>query len=477
MRAERDFAMHSNGMKTSGMAHLDACHPTSLPRLSVVPGRDNRVPRVARLALLLAYGSLAIVLALTDGAVGLFVAVLAAPVAGAIWAADAELSRLIDDLRFWALVTYASFLGLGALAHFRTHLTDELTPAVVTVSLLGMLGLQSGAYALPALTPRVWPRFGLAPLPHVLISVLTVGLLSGAWLADMVGGLTALLWAPYIQWWVLDSSWGLVALTGTKLLIIAGALSWVLRRHSSGAFASVLCSISLSAAVAFCIVYKSRGNIVYLILAGLVAYRDRVRGIAKRLKRLVALAMGLSLVFAFTLYRERPSDIIDSETDQSRAASEVMKGGDTFATLLSVTQAVPECFPYEWGGTLVAPLVAPVPRAWWAGKPSAYGNVLARRFWGNDVKTSVAPSLPGEFYANFGLWGVFPSMLVVGWVLCSLQGWYRCWEHLPAAKAIQVMFLPNVVGLIRGDFFNAIAPVIFIYLPLSVLFVSRRPRK
>ena len=182
-------------------------------------------------------------------------------------------------------------------------------------------------------------------------------------------------------------------------------------------------------------------------------------------------------VFAFTLYRERPSDIIDSETDQSRAASEVMKGGDTFATLLSVTQAVPECFPYEWGGTLVAPLVAPVPRAWWAGKPSAYGNVLARRFWGNDVKTSVAPSLPGEFYANFGLWGVFPSMLVVGWVLRSLQGWYRCWEHLPAAKAIQVMFLPNVVGLIRGDFFNAIAPVIFIYLPLSVLFVSRRPRK
>jgi hypothetical protein len=136
--------------------------------------------------------------------------------------------------------------------------------------------------------------------------------------------------------------------------------------------------------------------------------------------------------------------------------------------------------PYESGRTLFLPtLVYFVPRVLWADKPLF---TMGREFGETfrlvhilDERTSVAATVPGELYWNFGLPGILIGM-AVGGVLVRLL--YRRYGEGPALdpvrKAIYIVVLVALVhygGGIAGQTVMTVRTVLILEL---FCFVARR---
>ena len=92
----------------------------------------------------------------------------------------------------------------------------------------------------------------------------------------------------------------------------------------------------------------------------------------------------------------------------------------------AVMRAVPRWVDYRYGGTITFSLLSFVPRVIWPDKPLMTTGKEFGRIFGLvnlvDVETSIACTLPGEMYWNFGVLGV------VGWALffgCAARWVYR----------------------------------------------------
>ena len=77
--------------------------------------------------------------------------------------------------------------------------------------------------------------------------------------------------------------------------------------------------------------------------------------------------------------------------------------------------------PLQWGRSLLDLFTFFIPRAWWAAKPDSFGLCFAPLYmpevdWGG-MMTYVSPSLPGELFLNFHVFGVLAGFLLLGWSL------------------------------------------------------------
>ncbi len=85
--------------------------------------------------------------------------------------------------------------------------------------------------------------------------------------------------------------------------------------------------------------------------------------------------------------------------------------------------------PYDEGASLTDALTMMVPRALWAGKPFNSGIRVERLFLdnvaGDDLASSPSPTLPGEFYWNFGWPGIVLGMLAAGFGAARANSYFR----------------------------------------------------
>lgn len=91
-------------------------------------------------------------------------------------------------------------------------------------------------------------------------------------------------------------------------------------------------------------------------------------------------------------------------------------GTDSFAVILDAFERNAE--PKRWGSTFSDLLTWYIPRSWWPNKPKSYAVRFGEDFLPNAPQgVFYSPSLPGEFYLNFGKWGLFLGGFLFGYAL------------------------------------------------------------
>ncbi|HVX18471.1 MAG TPA: hypothetical protein VHA73_10615 [Acidimicrobiales bacterium] len=92
---------------------------------------------------------------------------------------------------------------------------------------------------------------------------------------------------------------------------------------------------------------------------------------------------------------------------------------------LKIIDAVPSTLPYEYGKTIAALVIAPIPRAIWPNKPVITpGPIIGQRLY-NLGRSGVPPGISGELVWNFGVPAAVILSILVGYLLGrSERRWY-----------------------------------------------------
>lgn len=126
-------------------------------------------------------------------------------------------------------------------------------------------------------------------------------------------------------------------------------------------------------------------------------------------------------------------------------------GTDSFMLVLDQVQ---QGYPLQYGSTFSELLYFYVPRVFWPAKPESYSLQFGREFLGADPgagETFFTPSLPGELYLNFGLFGLFFGGFFLG---RAIRLFCRVFlDHLPLSPRhilAYAVLVPLVALLVAG---------------------------
>lgn len=176
--------------------------------------------------------------------------------------------------------------------------------------------------------------------------------------------------------------------------------------------------------------------------------------------------LGLTITFIFGAVVAMP--IADMLTRGRQSLSDVyaadiltryFKTGD-FDGLQSLNNVVvfAQTTGFQYGRQLLGSLFFFVPRDVWNTKPEPTG-ILAARAVGYKF-LNVSQPLPGEFYSDFGLWGVAIGGVITGIVFLRLDKWIsQNWGRAPEAQLVAGAFVAYTIALFRGTLAAVIGPV------------------
>jgi hypothetical protein len=137
--------------------------------------------------------------------------------------------------------------------------------------------------------------------------------------------------------------------------------------------------------------------------------------------------------------------------------------------LYKLTTMVPVVMPYRFGAGYIASLTALVPRVLWPEKPiysrgAVYGAALG-------TITSITPFPVGEAYWDFGVTGVFISMIVWGACLAGLVRGYALLYNKPRLSFFGGIYFLSQIYWIAGGETSMPETVSLLPQQLAVLFV------
>jgi hypothetical protein len=163
-----------------------------------------------------------------------------------------------------------------------------------------------------------------------------------------------------------------------------------------------------------------------------------------RTKVLAIVAVCLFLLYgAFRQYNSsfeygKPVSVTTALTSQG---GELLRGWGVIG-LTSILHFYPDRQDHLGGSSVVTTFFMPVPRPLWPDKPERYGAEEVTRRMGWPITTQSAISMPGELYANFGLFGI-PLVGGFGFLFRTI---YRHHLH-PKLFFVYAFFLPYSVLL------------------------------
>jgi hypothetical protein len=232
----------------------------------------------------------------------------------------------------------------------------------------------------------------------------------------------------------------------------------------------------------FAVVLGARKRLLYLFFALLAIYVLR-RGVRRLPKvRLAALTAVLLVFFAlWGSVRSRPLDelVSGSASPVYRTESEYHMGyfksvAEPFTIATMSMEIFPRLEPFKHGRTLLVTVLGFIPRAIWPDKPIGLGKELTRYtdgvFYSLDSGHSVTPTLLGDFYVNFGWFGIFIGGLLFGLALRVISEYaVRGMRNGLQLSAIRCL-LPAILlaGLIevREDVATMLAFYVLVTIPM-----------
>ena len=231
----------------------------------------------------------------------------------------------------------------------------------------------------------------------------------------------------------------------------------------------------------------SRGSILFLLIECVFAVhyargRNPINRVTASIIVAILAPICACLVLTQTLYRQTglPADATLTQlqrrsAEAGRAILEHISFNDEVDFVLST---YPDYYNYTKGHSLRTPLVVFVPRTVWAEKPVPWGRILAWQYgFRYDTTVSMAATIPGEGYANFGLagWVMFPMVfgLIIGATFYYLKNSRDQFDIVIGLWGLFWAFS------LRGDLHSAVVSIIIPYLIMAVGFrwcAFRRPR-
>ncbi len=206
-------------------------------------------------------------------------------------------------------------------------------------------------------------------------------------------------------------------------------LADVLRGGSRGRIwktALALALLLLACVVPF---YASiRSNVgIYLCLSGALCYY--AGGRVSRIVLSGGVIAAIGLIYTMTVLRAERSDAdawakleVGSEAVESLILN---RNQIELAKTAHIIHALPDRLQYQWGGTILRWLAAPIPRSLWPNKPVIHpGPIIGRTIYDQPV-AGVPPGLVAELYWNFALPGVLIGCFGFGWFLRKVYEWSR----------------------------------------------------
>jgi hypothetical protein len=141
-----------------------------------------------------------------------------------------------------------------------------------------------------------------------------------------------------------------------------------------------------------------------------------------------------------------------------------------FRNFIVMLEGVPDQLRFQHGATLLSVIPgAPFPTAGFLFSSTFYGSLYSSG-------TSIAPSLPGELYLNFGFPGIVAGMTVFGLVLGVLEAAFKRRRDSIGVILVYVYSIAPMGGLLRGDFttFGGYYVLGLLPLLLAIPFVESR---
>lgn len=226
------------------------------------------------------------------------------------------------------------------------------------------------------------------------------------------------------------------------------------------------------------IITKSRGNILELVFSiiflVLLMKNERKIGIGMKLKIIVVVLISFIIIMGIGLVRNY--NIGNGEIVISKEVVErnIFGSFDQMNIYYFILENLPENFDYLYGRSFATTFLNFVPRSVWANKPVSFGNEIMIYKYGHIIKNyAVAPSYIGEWYANFGFFGIFLGAIFLGIITKYIDS-----KMYSRKEVLWIVFLIISIfyfwRLMRGDFQSATIPYIIKVLYLLILkFISR----
>ena len=101
------------------------------------------------------------------------------------------------------------------------------------------------------------------------------------------------------------------------------------------------------------------------------------------------------------------------EQDPHQLVTNFMLEFDQFDIFALVVGMGPKQFPLMYGRSYLDVLLQPIPRGLWPNKPWSFDRTIGQLLTGTD--TAIPPSMVGEMYMNFHVFGIVGGMLLFGW--------------------------------------------------------------
>jgi O-antigen polysaccharide polymerase Wzy-like protein len=169
--------------------------------------------------------------------------------------------------------------------------------------------------------------------------------------------------------------------------------------------------------------------------------------------------------------------VVRADWDFSRARADGVLGAEgvvreslnIFRELCKTVEYFPRHMDYLHGYSFYGVVTNIVPRVWWPDKPIGVGR-LASILYDYNADNSIALSLPGELYANFGMLGSLVGMIFFGVLVSMIYRWYARRRGDQAALVIYVFLVVTVIQEVRGDILDATMPLFYHLLPALVAF-------
>ncbi|MCK6079044.1 O-antigen polysaccharide polymerase Wzy family protein [Microbacterium sp. EYE_5] len=139
-------------------------------------------------------------------------------------------------------------------------------------------------------------------------------------------------------------------------------------------------------------------------------------------------------------------------------------------------QLVPSAIPHSPLSVLTSTLAAPIPSAFWSGKPQPADSLLNAIIVGTDANSAgLAYSFVGELFYDSSYFGVIIGFLVAGAIAAGSRDWVRRAQS-PATILIYCALVPTFISLVRGSLAYALARALFTVGPLVAYSIVERRR-